>query len=249
MSHPHINRFRAFTLIELLVVVAIIALLISILLPSLSRARETSRTVACMSIQRQYGVANYMYANEQGDWFVQLRSNSSFQAPVGGFWGANAIFRRQMGLTVGGSNNTPGQGETTVPGLICPSKNPTSVIDGGWWRRSFAFNGIALTGWGKSFDYAKDSAVFRSKVINPSGKAMGMDFVHWDMGNSGQMRASTNWDIRGDTDNVNNKYAAFRHLEMTNMLMYDGHGETRSKDDTWRSPESWRKTLYSVLNQ
>lgn len=57
-------RRSGFTLIELLVVVAIIALLISILLPSLSLARESARGAACLSNQRQIGLAARMYLDE-----------------------------------------------------------------------------------------------------------------------------------------------------------------------------------------
>ncbi|MEE9295223.1 MAG: type II secretion system protein [Phycisphaerae bacterium] len=58
------KRWRGFTLIELLVVVAIIALLISILLPSLSRARELAKRVTCAANARAIGNSCKIYAAE-----------------------------------------------------------------------------------------------------------------------------------------------------------------------------------------
>ena len=56
-----------FTLIELLVVVSIIALLVSILLPSLGRARASAKKVVCMSNLHQMGIGVYAYASENND--------------------------------------------------------------------------------------------------------------------------------------------------------------------------------------
>ncbi len=63
------RRTKAFTLIELLVVVAIIALLISILLPSLSRAREMSKRAVGAANLRGIGQAMYIYANDNYEQF------------------------------------------------------------------------------------------------------------------------------------------------------------------------------------
>lgn len=59
------KRTKAFTLIELLVVVAIIALLISILLPSLSRAKEQARIALCLSNQRSISQAGVSYVMDK----------------------------------------------------------------------------------------------------------------------------------------------------------------------------------------
>src|SRR3954469_17936232 len=57
------RKHSAFTLVELLVVIGIIALLISILLPSLSKAREEAKRIKCLSNLKQFGNILQMYAN------------------------------------------------------------------------------------------------------------------------------------------------------------------------------------------
>ena len=65
-----------FTLIELLVVVAIIALLVSVLLPALSAAREQARSAYCLSNLRQQGQAIMYYAGDYSDYLPTYDINN-----------------------------------------------------------------------------------------------------------------------------------------------------------------------------
>lgn len=67
MKAPELNK--GFTLIELLVVIAIIGILAGILLPVLSRARESARRTQCTSNIKQIGMGLIMYANENAEQF------------------------------------------------------------------------------------------------------------------------------------------------------------------------------------
>ncbi len=64
------HKRQAFTLIELLVVISIIALLMAILMPALSSAKEQGRAVVCRSNIRQLVLANIGYAIENNDYYV-----------------------------------------------------------------------------------------------------------------------------------------------------------------------------------
>ncbi len=79
LTRPNTNR--AFTLIELLVVVAIIALLISILLPALSKAKENGRRAVCLSNLHHLGVAFNQYFGDYDDVLPEAAMMPSLNPP------------------------------------------------------------------------------------------------------------------------------------------------------------------------
>jgi prepilin-type N-terminal cleavage/methylation domain-containing protein len=84
------GRGRGFTLIELLVVVAIIALLISILLPSLGRAKELANRVYCAANLRGAGQSLYIYAYENNNTLPVTMPPAQAYQWTNGFAGAQA---------------------------------------------------------------------------------------------------------------------------------------------------------------
>jgi len=109
-------RINAFTLVEILVVIGIIAVLIGILVPTVSKARESSRTAGCLSNLRQLTTAAFNYAADHNHYIVPVGNSK-----VGGssyFW-CNILVDNKY---VGGPGD-PGGGPQVRSIFFCPSGN------------------------------------------------------------------------------------------------------------------------------
>ena len=201
------NRRRdAFTLIELLVVISIIALLIAILLPALRAAREAARSAACLSNQKQIGIAfaNYQFQHDDNIFHRKYQTSVmdryfSLKLIEMGFMDAGQVF-------------------------LCPSHPPQAWPTDSAEQRLYAqyhtygmrrfrddrFRGMETVPGGPTLEYIMGSAVRIPSDFLILADTMGADGTQQALWHSSSSASGL---------------AHLRHAEAANVLFLDGHAE------------------------
>lgn len=237
---------RGFTLVELLVVISIIALLISVLLPALTRARAAADTVKCLSNMRQLGMALTMFSNQRGGYLPAAWANvgpmvrwdgSGWRASGGtdwGFrdpmWGWDFVLKSTMRLPnsvfscpTDQSGVLRGTWDDSWTGLTEP---PTADNIPASYRLNLSNNIIIPSPAGDEWRCVKVSSLLSSRAI-VLAEGVPSDIHHvatWDPAIEGRVTPTYRSQIAWD-----------RHRGKSGYVFADGHAEMLTFKDTWQT--------------
>ena len=241
---------NGFTLIELLVVIAIIAVLMGILMPALSRARDQGRKIVCSNNLHSLTVANGVYANTYDDWSVPCQDSANAGHSV---WTANTAFRTYIGYE--GSEDSADQSEVQTPKKFrCPSdrQRPDEHaynIETGNTGGTLVSYGYNIEDWypsrgSGSWTGRPDYLGYKMSTIKQPALKLHFNEGHdwWSAWRGANYEAG--WDVLGQMGTVNDYKQAgcggptmYRHNHMANLAFYDGHVSAMRKDKVWMADE------------
>ena len=248
-----LSQNRAFTLIELLVVITIIALLVSILMPAMSDAREQAKKLVCSSRMRQLGIAHMTYAYDFNDNIVPASQDEGLTE----YWfnTLGPYFERSPGH---GSSDGAGQEI-----LICPADkkaypkmlNPHGANPEGWL--SYAINSqITRNVMSTAVEYAGVGGHRYTEFKSQAEVMLHIDFAYraWVCDsitltkNLYASEPGAHFDaISGIPAQNETVEFAYRHKGKMNVLWLDGHVES-PKDkipSAEENPKLWGKVYGS----
>jgi len=218
---------RAFTLIELLVVISVVALLLSIVMPALGRARQKARSTSCLSRMRQIGLASAMYVQDNDGYFAK----SSHSAAACGCLRWGPAFMPFLGFGPYQGSTTPAWDTAFTKFYRCPSDRRTNLTysygKNVWFELESSETGEALgTTSGPTYHTATQVRRPVTTVeFGELGSSGGEDhfMAHFwltDTAPDGGMKTALEVDEK-------------RHGHMANYLYLDGHVATQAFAETF----------------
>ena len=213
-------KIRRFTLIELLVVIAVISVLVSLLLPALNKARETSKRIKCASNQRQIGTAISFYANDFDGWIPSNFQSTSYSTDSSGnTWPWQRLLADATKVFVY-SPATAASGNSI---LLCPSVDSYTACTNYGYNNSLRVQALNASAQARGVWKADSSSNFIKQytIKNASSVALLGDCV-----------GTTSYRI-DPSNSAWNPYpygASYRHAGFINMLFADGHTETMKRN-------------------
>ncbi len=160
--HP---RSTGFTLVELLVVIGIIALLIAILLPALTKAKEQANRIKCAANLKQLGIAFQLYTTDSKGWFPACAAGERPEDWI--YW--------QPARDINQSPLVKYLGKKFDAKLYtCPSDDALSHINGASaYRYSYSIN-YNMTGWPHPGPWTR-TPIKQSSIRQPATKILLID--------------------------------------------------------------------------